>query len=193
MESTERSSPMAFQNFLPFQFVGRCSIRSIVGLSTLLFFMGLCFTCLPAAAKATRFSLELPVDNLINQLELTQQAESLIHQKITQTFNQDPQVESVEVAVNVNRSGDVLPLTLTTVSRRQWQEMPQIRQWSRYYLTYQQFQRPQTISQSSSIPTVSSRRAQAGNWQAVTFAIDHARDRGRLSGETAQRYLNHLD
>jgi hypothetical protein len=155
--------------------------------------MGLCFTGLPAAARGTRFSIELPVDHPISHLELTQQAESLIRQTITQAFNQNPPIESIEVAVNVNRNGDVLPLMMTTVSRSQWQVMPQMSQWSRYFPIYQQFRRPQQIPQSTPIAMTSSRRTQAGQWQDTTFAIDRARDRGELSGKKAQQYLNQLD
>jgi hypothetical protein len=183
---------MVFQNFSIFQFANRSSSNLIIGLSTL-FLMGLCLTCLPAVASATRFSLELSVDTPIEQLELTQQAESLIRQTITQAFSQNPALNSVEVTVNVNRNGDILPLMTAIVSRSQWQTMPQVSQWSKRYLTYQQFQRPQSIARSTANPMAASRRSQSGNWQAVTFAIDRARDRGELSGETAQQYLNHLD
>jgi hypothetical protein len=186
---------MAVQNFLPFQPVKCFSSRAIVGFLTLLL-MGLCGICLPAAASAKRLSLELPIDHSISNRELSQQAESLIYQAITQAFSQNPPLESIEVVINTNRNGDVLPLIRTIVSRNQWEAsqreaMPQIRQWSSYYNAYQQFKRPQPIAQST--PISADRLAQMRNRQAVTFPIDRARDRGELSGEVAQQHLNHLD
>jgi hypothetical protein len=187
---------MAFQNFLPFPSAKRCAGRAIAGFSTLLL-IGLCGNCLPAAASATRFFLELPIDSSISYRVLTQQAESLIYQTIAQAFRQNSPLESIEVVINTNRNGDVLPLITTVVSRSQWEAsrqgaaMPQIRQWSRYYNLYQQFDRPQTIAQST--PVGAAGPAQASNRRTLIFAIDRARDRGELSGEMAQRHLNHLD
>jgi hypothetical protein len=175
-----------FSDFLLFQSAKRFSCSSLVGLSTLIF-VGLFGLNLPASANPTRFSLELPMENPANSLELTQQAESLMCQTITQVFNQNPQLESVEVVININRQGDILPLMTTIVARSQWQAAPSLQQWSKYYGVYQQFKRPQPIVQA---PPNS---VQANNQSATTFALDRARDRGQLSGETAQRHLNRLD
>lgn len=179
-----------FSDFLLFQSVKqsikRFSCSSLIGLSALIF-VGLLGSDLPVLASQNRFSLELPTAPSANSLELTQRAESLMRQTITQIFNQNPQLESVEVIININRQGDIFPLMTTIVSRSQWQESLPLQQWSKYYGIYQQFKRPEAIAQAPPSPV------QASNQPSATFTLDRLRDRGQLSGEIAQRNLSRLD
>lgn len=143
------------------------------------------------AAQVGRFTFEWPIYRDTAHPDLVQQVEPFLTQQINQRFQQNPQLDRLEILMMVNRQGDVLPLLTTTVSRQQWQRSPQIRLWSQYHSAYAGFQRPQ--SPLTQRPIGARRRSDLSNWPAIAFAIDQARDRRQLAGQLAQQYLSHLD
>ena len=82
------------------------------------------------------------IDQVINSdaqtySELVQQSEILATQLISREL-QNAAMEMVLVRISGDRFGNVAPILLARVSRKDWQAKPNIRDWSRYAGQYSQ-------------------------------------------------------
>ena len=82
------------------------------------------------------------IDQVINSdaqtySELVQQSEILATQLISREL-QNAAMETVLVRISGDRFGNVAPILLARVSRKDWQAKPNIRDWSRYAGQYSQ-------------------------------------------------------
>ncbi|MBD2312077.1 hypothetical protein H6G20_10435 [Desertifilum sp. FACHB-1129] len=145
-----------------------------------------------ARSESQRIAVEIPVYGQIHDGDLILQAESWVSNEIERQFNQQTDVSTVQVVVTANRNGEVIPVLVTTVSRMQWQQNPQVNAWTQYYRNsyalFQRHDRTETVTVAASPVGNAVRRTPAQIAQ-----IDRAFDEGRLNGSAAQTYLSDLD
>ena len=94
------------------------------------------------ATSRDRFGDTYTQDQVINSdaqtySELVQQSEILATQLISREL-QNAAMETVLVRISGDRFGNVAPILLARVSRKDWQAKPNIRDWSRYAGQYSQ-------------------------------------------------------
>lgn len=149
------------------------------------------------AEPEVRTVLDLPLYGQIPQSEIISEAESMVNQEVTYRFNSDPSLLNLEVTVLGNRNGDVIPVLVTSVSRQQWQETPQVSAWTRYYRAYALIQRhDNTQQQTQPVVATSYRSAPVSQNVAsnITNVVDRNFDAGLLPGGALQRsYLDLVD
>ena len=145
------------------------------------------------AESELRTVLDLPLYGQMTQSEIISEAESMVNQEVTYRFNSDPNLLNLEVTVLGNRNGDVIPVLITSVSRQQWQETPQVSAWTNYYRAYALIQRHDD-TQEQTQPVVATTYRSAPVSRDVANQVDRALDSGRLSGRSLQAtYLDVVD
>ncbi|MEM9265513.1 MAG: hypothetical protein AAGA46_08310 [Cyanobacteria bacterium P01_F01_bin.13] len=135
--------------------------------------------------------LDMPIYSRVSSDELVIRAESMVSQEINRYFEANPGLTGIEVVVLGSRSGDVIPVLATTVSRAQWQENPQVSAWTKYYSAYALIRRHDR--QSTHVATASSRRSMAAASGSIAVQFDQRFDAGQLSGRTVQAYADLVD
>lgn len=133
----------------------------------------------------------MSVYGLVEYEDFFRRAEAMVSDEISRQFSQNPDLPKVEVMVVGDRNGEIVPILTTTVSRAQWQETPRVSIWTEYYnpsyalLQRHEGQPTETVARTPARATI--------NDQSPISEIDRAFDEGRLTGATAQEYLDELD
>jgi hypothetical protein len=91
-----------------------------------------CGMATPTWARAVQMELGLVVTGNVTQADLSARAEQLIAEQVRSTFAAQSDVTEIRVYVLANHAGQSVPIIFTQVSRSQWQNQPEIRQYSRY-------------------------------------------------------------
>lgn len=146
----------------------------------------------PAHSRSESLAIEMPVYGQILYDDLISQAEFFVGTLINDQFSRSTDLSAVQVIVTGNRNGEVIPILVTTVSRAQWQETPQVSIWTEYYKTSYALLQRHDVAQETTVATAPFRTT-ATNIQERASQIDRAFDEGRLTGRVAQEYLNDLD
>jgi len=148
-----------------------------------------------AAARTGQYTLDMPIYGQISYQEMVRQAESLMSRTIASEFRNDPALTNIEVVVLGERNGEIVPILAATVSRTQWQEIPQVSAWTEYYgASYALLQRHGEEQDATAVASARSTARRGRNLSSSEQAqVDRALDEGRLTGDVAQAYLADLD
>lgn len=137
--------------------------------------------------------LDMPIYDRTSSDDLTRRAESMVSQEINQHFSSDPSLTEIKIVVLGNRNGDVIPILITTVSRTQWQENPQVSAWTQYNGTAYALIQRHDGPQPTQVATSPSRRSTTVASRGIATQFDRQFDSGRLSGQTMQSYADLVD
>ena len=121
----------------------------------------------------------------------------MVSQEINRHFDTNPSLAEIEIVVLGNRNGDIIPVLVTTVSRSQWQDNPQVDAWSKYYQAYALIQRhdgqpPTQVASVAASPrstTYASSYASSG----LSTQFERQFDSGRLNSRAVQSYVDFVD
>ncbi|HEY9881391.1 MAG TPA: hypothetical protein V6D29_23240 [Leptolyngbyaceae cyanobacterium] len=167
-----------------------CRLLRITAAASIIWFTGNSYR--PAHADTEdALIVDMPVNEQVISNSLVEQAEQLAVSTINQQFSQNSSLSEIKVMVMGNRYGEVIPVLTTSVSRTQWQAMPQISAWTQYYsASYALFQRHdlQENSRVARAPV----NVPATPALVLSSQIDQAYDEGHLIGVEAQQYLDYL-
>lgn len=106
--------------------------------------------CLPAAlgsltvdaeqvrAQTATATLMIEAGRVPDFWQLVLASEARVSQHIASTFAANSTVDRLQVKIVASRGGAVVPILMTDVSRQDWQRLPQVQSWTRYFETAQQ-------------------------------------------------------
>lgn len=140
--------------------------------------------------------IELPVYGSSTYNTLLMQAESLISRTIRQQFTQDGGLASLQVTVVGTRYGETIPIMTTSVSRAQWQQQPQVAQWTTYnslaQTLFARFEEPENGAQVVAVqpsPSISSGYSTVD----PVLQVEEAFQEGRINRQEYQELTDALD
>jgi len=152
--------------------------------------------CLPGQAQFREIMIEVPVYSSSTYNTLLMQAESLISRTIRQQFSQDSSLASLQVTVVGTRYGETIPIMATSVSRAQWQQQPQVAQWTTYnslaQTLFARFEEPESGAQVVAVqpsPSISSSYSTVD----PVLQVEEAFQEGRISRQEYQELTDALD
>lgn len=145
-----------------------------------------------AHARTEQFTFEVPINNPIGHREIIGQVEVETQAEISRQFRQNPEMSTIQMSVLANRNGEVIPVFVTTVSRAEWQQDPQITRWTKYHNSYALLKRHDLQNQTVAIAPPR-QSAIAMGIAPFSRAVDAAFDRGGLSSQKIQNSLDYWD
>lgn len=178
-----------FSHFLE---ITQSSARLLSLASAALIIAGSFIAQVPAArASAEEMVLEVAIENPLEYRDLLRWSERSVQAEISQRFQKDLSLSTLKISALINRNGEVMPLFTTTVSRDQWNQSPQIAQWTKYHDAYALLQRHNNHSPRRTVVASAPREAVAS--PAPLSGLEAAFDAGALTGEQIQSTMSRWD